>query len=727
MREERSFCRLCLGFCGVRLRLDADGRLLEVRGDKAHPMTSGYACIKGVAAPELHNGPERLLRPLKRQADGSFTPIALEAALDEIADWLAAILDRETPDSIAAYSGTQAAFTATLTPMLRGWMQGLGSKSYFTTATVDQSAKQVAIERLGSWGAGPHTWAQSDVWMFFGTNPLVSIVGGVNGFLALNPAKQIREAKARGMKLIVVDPRRTETAAQADLHLQIRPGEDTALVAGMLRLIFANGWEDRAFCAGNVAGLDDLKRAVEPFTPDEVERRTGIAPELLLQATAMFARDARRGCAYTGTGPSMSPRSNLAEHMVQNLNVVCGRFIRAGEPIANPGVVGPRPPFRAQAHSPARRYLSAPRGRVGDYSLLFGEMMSCTLADEILLAGPGQIRALLVAGANPVATLPDQHKVVEAFRGLELLVSIEPYMTSTAKLSHYILPPKLMYERPDLPLYGLERALYPAPFMQYTPAHAIPPAGSEVVDDWYVFWALARRLGFQIAFDGAPLDASRPPSNDELFAILLRDAAVSFEELRSHPAGAVFAVEQQVAAPAGVDAGRFEVAPPDVLEELAEVAAASAPAVLGPHTHLLVVRRIRETVNTLGPHLSEVRRRKRFNAVQLNPRDLAALALEPGARVEIVSEHGRIAAIVEPDETLRPGVASMAHGWGGLPDEGLDYAQSGSSPSLLIDSGVREPINAMARLSSIPVRFERPAEAPIRFNDQTVPSDRIVL
>jgi anaerobic selenocysteine-containing dehydrogenase len=706
LREERSFCRLCLGFCGVRLKLDADGRLVEVRGDKDHVLTSGYACIKGLAAPELHNGPDRLLRPLKRQPDGGFAPIALETALDEIAETIARIAERDGPDSIGAYSGTQAAFNAPLTPMLRGFMQALGSKSYFTTATVDQSAKQVAMERLGTWGAGAQTWAEADVWMFFGTNPLVSIVGGVNGFLALNPARRIREAKARGMKLIVVDPRRTETARQADLHLQIRPGEDVTLAAGMLRMIFANGWEDRAFCAANVEGLEALKAAVEPFTPDYVARRTGIAPEELRAATAMFSRDARRGCAFTGTGPSMSPRSNLAEHMVQDLNVVCGRFVRAGEAIANPGVVGARQAFRAQAFSPRRSYAAAPRGRVGDYRLLYGEMMSCTLADEMLLPGPGQIKAMLAIGANPVATLPDQHKVVAAFEGLELLVAIEPYMTSTAKLAHYILPPVLMYERADLPLTGLERALYPAPFMQYTRAHAAPPAGAEVVDDWYVLWALARRLGLEVAFDGVALDMKVPPSTEDLLGLVLRRGAVSFDELKRHPGGAVFPVEPQVAQPAGPDAGRFEVAPADILEELGEVAQEPAAAT-GPHTHLLVVRRIRETVNTLGPHLEAVKRRKTFNAVQLHPDDVAALGLDTGVRVEIVSDHGRIPAIVEADESLRPGVASMAHGWGGLPGEGVDYERAGASPTLLIASEPREPINAMARLSSIPVHFQR--------------------
>jgi anaerobic selenocysteine-containing dehydrogenase len=368
--------------------------------------------------------------------------------------------------------------------------------------------------------------------------------------------------------------------------------------------------------------------------------------------------------------------------------------------------MSPRPPFRAEAMSPRRSYAQTPRGRAGDYGLLFGEMMACTLADEMLIPGKDRIRALFVAGANPVATLPDQEKVVRAFKELDLLVAIEPYMTSTAKLSHYILPPVLMYERPDLPLFGLERALYPAPFMQYTPAQVSPPAGAEVVDDWYVFWALARRLGLNLEFDGVPLDLDAKPTSEALIEILARHAAVSFEALQQHPGGAVFEVAPAAAAPPSPEAGRFEVAPADVAEALAD--AAQEPDA-GSHTHLLVVRRIRETVNTLGPHLAAVRRRKTYNAVQLHPEDLARLGLTAGEPVEVISDHGRIPAIVEADDTLKPGVASMAHGWGGLPEEGLAYAEAGASPTLLIDSTLREPINAMARLSAIPVSFVRAA------------------
>jgi anaerobic selenocysteine-containing dehydrogenase len=197
-----------------------------------------------------------------------------------------------------------------------------------------------------------------------------------------------------------------------------------------------------------------------------------------------------------------------------------------------------------------------------------------------------------------------------------------------------------------------------------------------------------------------------PPDDEALFRILLRGSAVSLDELRRHPGGSVFPLEPRRAEPAGPKAGRFEVAPADILDELAEVAQEADRSPAPPHTHLLVVRRMRETMNTLGRGLSAVRRRRRYNPLHLHPEDMRGLGLQGGQKVEVVSSHGRIPAVVEPDESLRPGVASMTHGWGGLPQDGAPYEDAGSSPTALIDSSIREPINAMARLSAIPVHFE---------------------
>jgi anaerobic selenocysteine-containing dehydrogenase len=696
--EHKSVCRYCPGACGVKVEVDDSGTLLNIRGDKSHVMSKGYACVKGVRAVEAANGKSRLLRPLKRTRSGDFVEIPLATALDEIAERLQDILRKDGPRAIALFKGTQSYFNVALSQMLTDWMQAIKSPSYFTTMSIDQSAKAVTMSRMGYWDAGRQRMDESDVMMLVGTNPLLSV--STHGYVMFHVLKQMQQSKARGMRLIVIDPRRTETAEYADVFLQPYPGEDAALLAGMLRIVITEGWYDQAFCRRYVRGMDQLFAAVAPFTPSYVEARAGVAPHLLQRAAQVFARDARKGFATTGTGATMAPHSNLSDHLTECLNVICGRVLAEGERVANPGVLTPHRRFRAQVVAPNRSWTTGHQGNAG-YGTLNGEMMSATLADEISIRGEGSIKALIVAGGNPAVCLPDQRSAVDALRALELLVAIEPYMTSTAQLCHYVLPPKLQYERADV-LFGpmFEQILNPVPFQQYIPAVSTPPPGAEVIDDWYIFWALAKRLKVPLHFAGQPLDMEFVPTTEELLRIMLRDSQITFDQLAEHPHGKIFSVPEQVVEPADPgNESRFELTPPDVLDEIRSVLDEASS--YREFTHRLAVRRLRDTLNSLGQHSGG---KRLYNPAYLHPEDLRAMRLESGEEVEIQSATGSIIAIVEPDATLRRGVISMSHCWGGLPDDGRDYREKGASTNLLISTRHRkETINAMPWMSGVPV------------------------
>jgi len=682
-------------------------------------LTQGYACFKGLQSAAIHNSPERLLHSLKRTPDGRFVRVPLEQALDEIAARLADVIGRNGARSVALFRGTPNYANSAASYMIRYFMKAIGSPCFFSTMTIDQSAKWVTDDRLGTWRAGRHRIETADVFMAFGYNPLLSIQG-TYGFNVNNPAKRMREAKARGLKLIVVDPRRTETARFADIHLQPLPGEDAAIAAGMLREILQQGWEDKAFCARWAPGLADLRAAVEAFTPEYVAERAGIPAALFRDAVALFARDSRRGIAMTGTGPDMASHSNLANHLVECLNVVCGRFNREGERVANTGVLEPLRRLRAEARSPTRSWERGAKGRVRGFGRLNGEMMSATLPEEILAPGEGQIRALFSVAGNPASVFPDQRRTAEALTGLDLLVALDSAMTNTAKLAHYIIPPRLMFERPDAPVIW-ETVAYPVPFAQYTPAVCRPPAGSEVVDEWYPFWALAKRLGKAIVFCGEPLDMAVPPDTEHLLDLITKHSQLPLAEVRKHPGGVLFRSEPQFVAPADPDrAGAFDVAPADVRAELAEVrgewpdgAAAATPA---RFTHRLAVRRMRDVMNSSYRAIPAIHSRVPYNPASLHPADLAALGLAEGEEVEIESAHGRIPAIVKADETVRRGVVTVSHGFGGLPWEALPYRQAGANTNLLtsIDQHA-QTINAMPRFSAVPVaiRAKRPPAIPL--------------
>jgi anaerobic selenocysteine-containing dehydrogenase len=701
LREARSFCRICAGNCALLLEV-AGERIVAARGDKSNPLTHGYACIKGLHLHDAHNSPERLLHPLKRQPDGRFVRIGLEEALDEIAERLRALLAHNEPDCVAAFRGTLNYSNPVANQMLPDWLRALGSRSFFSTMTIDQSAKWVTAERLGRWAAGPDPYERADVLLLIGSNPLVSL--STFNCVLQDPARALKAFRQRGGKLIVIDPRRTETARHADVFLQPLPGEDPTLIAGLLHLILSHEWHDAEFCAQHVNGLDLLRVGVAPFTPDYVARRTGVAPAELVRAAETFARLARRGSAASGTGPDMAPHSNLAEHLIQCLNVICGRFARAGDPVQNPGVIGAHVTPRAEVVAPRRSWETGPKSPLTGFGTLFGEKMTGTLVEEIKTDGPGRIRALFVDGGNPVGAIPDQRAVVQALSQLELLVTIDPFMTSTARLSHYILPPKMMFERADLTTRDYEKFVLFRPYACYTEAVVQPPTGSELVDDWYPFWALARRLGHIVEFDGVPLDMHKCPETDELLALLARNGAVPFAEIKRLGGGRIFDLAPQFVQPA-VGKARFEVAPEDVVRELEDVLAEGA--LQHPFPFRLTVRRMRDVQNTMYHHLPAIQRRVPYNPAWMHPEDLQSLGIDDGANATVISEYGQIPAVVRSDPTLRKGVVSMTHGWGGLPEEPGNYRQVGSNPNLLIDSRRRDPINAMPVMSAIPVRIER--------------------
>ena len=706
--EHHSFCRICMGTCGMVLTTDEDGHLSSIRADREDPQTLGFACFKGLRAVEAHNSPNRILRPLKKMPDGSRIEIPLETALDEIAERLAAIRAESGDHALAGYKGGGAFFTASACVMLNDFLAALGSPKTYSSVTIDQSAKAVAAGRMGTWGPGKLPNHLCDVMLLVGTNPLVSVNPP---FDCRNPVKRMKQARARGMKLIVIDPRRTETAEFADLHLPVLPGEDVTLLAAIIREMLANDWYDRDFCAAHVADLDELRAAVAPFTLDYATARCDLSPAAIREAAQMLGGSGLRALAGSSTGPDMGPYSNLAEHLIEVINVLTGAFIREGEEIPNPGAILPRSVQRAQVIPAGRWWEHGPTSRIDGSGSLMGEMMTGTLADEILESGPGQVRALIVHGGNPASSIPDQRHVVKALRALDLLVCIEPVMSITAELADYVLPPFMQYERPDLHFWLYEGMIYrDTPYARYTPAVAQPPEGSELVDDWYVFWSLARRMGVPLSYQGTPLDMTRPPTTEDLLALIAQASPMPFEELKAQPRGARVDEEIHRAAPAEPGwTGRFTLMPSDVAGEVAGALASAPDPALDCR---LAVRRLRETFNSVGRDLPETRKRQPFNRAYIHPDDLAERGILSGERVRIRSGHGDLVAVASADATLRRRVVSIAHGFGSLPDidhgEGADdYAQNGVSTNLLLDNRARETINAMPQMTGVPVSISR--------------------
>jgi anaerobic selenocysteine-containing dehydrogenase len=725
MREVHdSFCRFCHASCAIKVTVE-DGVPVSVIGNKDNPVYHGYTCAKGRALPEQHTTPSRLLQTMKRGDDGTHRPIPVEQAMDEIAAQVARIVEEHGPRSVALYTGTYSLPYPAAAPMAGAWLRALGSPMLFTSATIDQPGKMIAPALHGSWGGGAYHFDGADVWMLVGANPTVSKSIGVP---CMNPAKRLHDARKRGLELIVIDPRESEAARKATVFLQPRPGEDPTILAGLIRIILAEGLVDETFVGQWTRGLDDLRAAVEPFTPEYVARRADVPEADLIRAARVFA-GARNGGANCGTGPNMARRGALTEYLTLCLNTLTGHWRRAGERIPNPGVLMKPAPAKAQAFDPYPGWGFGEHLRVRNLTDTAAGMPTAALAEEILEPGEGQVRALFSLGGNPMAAWPDQTKTLAAMQALELNVTLDIKMSATAQLADYVIAPKLSLEVPGMTLptesltpYAMG---YPEPYAQYSPAIVEPPAGSDLIEEWAFFFGLGQRMNLPLSlaasYEWGPdaddpevtaFDMSRLPSNDELFEALTKGARIPLSEVRQHPGGAIFEAEAHVAYGDAEAPGRLCLSDRTMLGELREVAA--EPIVLEDgYAFRLISRRLPDVHNSAGRDIPKLLRKWRYNPAFMHPEDLAELGLERGDMVEIRSSYDMILGIVEPDETLRRGLVSMPHGFGDAPGspQDKDVRKIGSNTGRLspVDRDF-DPYTGIPLMSSIPVNVERAEE-----------------
>ena len=705
VETKKSFCRFCHAFCALEVDIE-DNKVIEVRGDSSDPIYGGYTCIKGRQLPEQHNHEERLRTSMKRMPDGSYQPISSEQALDEIAEKLTSLIEKSGPRSVATYNGTHAFCNAIPLSFIRAWHAGVKSPMFFTSVTIDQPAKAIAASRHGSWMAGTNNFADADVTMIVGNNPVVSMFGAVPPF---NPSKRLNDALKRGMKLIVIDPRKSDVAKRADLHLAVKPGEDATLLSGILRVIFTEGLYDGDFLTANADHVEELKTSVESFNLDYVENRTGVPAGQVEAAARMFA-SGPRGTVSSGTGLDMAPNPNLSEHLVIALNTVCGRYQREGDLIPNAGAFGPERPFHAQAMGPNPAWGKGEPSRVRDLGEIFGEMPTAALSDEIIMEGEGQVKALISVGGNPVSAWPDQLKTLQAMKALDLNVCIDIKMSATAKMADYVIAPKMSLERPDITL--LTDSWYPETYAHYTPA--MVDSDFDVIEEWEFFWGLAHRMGTSININKVELDMEKKPSTDEVLDAITVNSRISLDEIREVDGGTVFRDQEKVFAKpreTGHDA-RLDVGPPDLMDELSNIRSMEIVEGGGyqkgeEFSHRLISRRMREFYNSSGRDLPLSKEKYSTNPAFMSALDVGEIGAADGDIIEISSDRATILGVVSISGDIPSGVISMAHSWGDVPALDDDVRSIGASTNRLVNNEKNyDPITGMARQSAIPVNIE---------------------
>lgn len=726
MRETKpAICRLCPAFCPIAVTLE-NGRAIEVTGDTEAPLYGGYSCPKGRALPEQHASPTRLMHSLKRSAEG-FARIASDDAMTEVAERIQRIVAEHGPRAVALYIGTNSLPYPASAQLASAWLRALGSRMLFTSNTIDQPGKQIATALHGAWHAGGQAFASAESWLVVGQNPLISKSGALP---MQNPGRQLTEALARGLKLIVIDPRRTETARRAHVHLQPRPGEDPALLAAMLHAIFAEQLADEAFLREDTVGAESLRAAVAEFTPEAAAARADVPASEIVRAARAFA-SARRGGGAAGTGPAFATRGNLTEYLTLCLITVCGFWPRAGDPASRLNVLLPPYEPKAQPYAPYPALGGGEKLRVRGLENCAAGLPTAALPEEILLEGEGRVRALICLGGNPMMAFPDQRKTAAALEKLELLVTFDPELSATSRLAHYVIAPKLTLETPGmsqsaeaLKYFGANVG-YAAPFAQYAPALVAPPAGSELIEDWEFFYGMAQRMGLALTIVGfygwgahlesplvvTKLDMQQAPSTDALYEIFTRGSRIPLAEVKRHPHGRVFdEVRGTVAAREPSCSARLELAAPEMLRELVEVAREDwrARHASASHPFRLIPRRSNFFVNSSGRALPSLTRGKPWNPAHAHPDDLAALGVASGDVVRIRSRHDEALAVIEADDTLRRGVIAMTHAFGANPDEREDPRAVGTPLGRLLRlDDEYDPISGIPRMGALPVAIER--------------------
>lgn len=630
-RTVASYCRICAASCGILVRV-AGERVVEVRGDPDHPISRGYTCPKGRALPLLHHHPDRLDRPRIRGVERSW-----RATLGDLADACTTIRARHGADAIGAYLGTGLAYDAAGWHAASGWLTALGSARLYTPATVDNAPVLRAAEIVaGHPQANPVCdFERTRLLVIVGSNPVVSHGYGT---AMSDPITRLRSVRARGGTIWVVDPRRTETAAVADHHLATRPGSDATLLAWLVREVLAAPLVGDAAAATEPEDRERLRAAVAWATRERAVRATGATHTELVDLAAAL-RTAHGGVAlWCGTGVTMGRFGLEAELLRWALLALTGSLDTAD------GMHFHRGCFAA-----LRRPRRAPTPRPGpasrpELASRFGQHPCVSLVDEI---EAGNLRALVVVGANPLTAFPEPDRTAVALASLDVLAVADVAESPLVELATHVLPVAAQLERPDLPLH---EPVAVAAGTTYTPA--VVALGGDRRAAWWVFARLAQLVDATELFGDDP---DRLDANDVLRRITAR-GAIDFDALvAAGPHGVTHGGEIGWVRAELLDGAPWRIADAVLLAGLhgLGVDGATAPALV------MTPRRRPDANNSVGDprHTGGAP-----PAVLVHPDDARARGIDDGGRVRIRSAHGEVDATVRHDPSLRPGVVSMAHG-----------------------------------------------------------------
>ena len=733
-------CTICEAACG--LQFETEGRdVVSVRGNPDDVFSHGFICPKGAALAQLDADPDRIRQPLVKRGD-AHVPVTWDEAFAAIDQGLRPLLEEHGNDAVGIYAGNPVAHNTALALYSGALYAGFRTRHRYSASTVDQIPKQVADGLMfGTPLSVPvPDIDRCDYLLMLGANPMAS-----NGSLWTVPdfRGRARKMRERGGRLIVIDPRRSETAQIADEHWTIRPGTDALLLAGIAHVLFEEDLVAPGALAASLEGLDTVRDVMAAFAPDLVAERTGI-PEDTIRRFARELAETEAGCVYGRIGTTTTLFGTTASWLVDVVNVLTGNLDRPG------GAMFPKPAAfspntRGASGSGSGVALHRHRSRVRGALEVLGEFPCACIAEEIETPGEGQIRALVTIAGNPVLSTPNSRRLDQALESLDFQVAVDIYLNETTRHADVILPGLSPLEQSHydhvFPAFSVRNWSRYSPPVFSVPTGALteweillrltgilmrqgPKADTEALDDF----AIRRQVESATRAKHGPL-AGRDV--DEILAALaprrgperLIDFAVRSgpygDHFGSRPDGLTLTLLEEN--PNGVDlgalepripeilrtpSGKIELAPEVIIGDLARLAdslAEPAPSLM------LVGRRHVRSNNSWMHNLPMLAKGPERCTLQIHPSDAGERGLSGDARARVTSRVGSVTAPVELTEDIAPGVVSLPHGWG-HDEKGTRLSvaaeRPGTNSNVLTDESQLDPLSGTAVLNGIPVEVE---------------------
>lgn len=732
LRTAYRTCPLCEATCGLELELSGED-VVRIRGDRQDVFSHGFICPKGYALKELHGDPDRIRTPLIRRDDGRFAPASWEEAFALIDRRLRPILAADR-DAVAAYVGNPNAHSLANQLYLRVLLRALGTRNLYSASTVDQYPKQMAAALMfGSATTVPvPDLDRTSHLLMLGANPLQS-----NGSLMTAPdvRGRLRAMRARGGKLVVIDPRRTRTAEEADEHHFIRPGTDAHFLFALAHVLFDEQLaapQPRLAAISN--GLEELRELAARFTPEAA----GAVSEIAAADIRRMARElARAPCAavYGRIGTCTQEFGTLASWLVDVLNFLTGNLDREGGAMFPLGAAG----HAASAVASGRRHAARFgrwRSRVRGLNEIFGELPAVCLAEEIDTPGTGQVRALITIAGNPVLSTPNSGRLAAALAQLDLMVSVDIYVNETTRHADVILPAPSPLQRShyDVALYQFavrNVANYSPPVLDPDPA--IPDewvtllrltgiaaglgadADPSAIDEQVTRAAIQREVSATGSpFAGREVDAVLSELTprigpERLLDLMLRTGpyALTLADLEAAPHGVDLGpLKPRLPDALRTASGQIELVPRQIAADVRRLEASLARPRKG--RMVLVGRRQLRSNNSWMHNLPVLVKGKPRCTLHVHPDDAERYKLGDGEPAQLRSRTGTVIVAVEVTDTIMPGVVSLPHGWGhDLPDTALRVASArpGANSNLLADELLIDGLSGNAVLNGIPVEL----------------------